>query len=176
MNLYDKYKNLNIDTTPIGLSRNNAAVTYFCTPVNAEIIGWDNCIHFCFLPHMGEMVFAVNPESCCPYYVYPVARNFQDFLGLILATKGSTAIEQIILWDEDQYSAFINSSYEVANSNRRDVKEVLHKLHVQLGVQPIKFPFSYVKHLQKDFDYDLIIFSDDYYKAIGEEPTHKELG
>ena len=47
----------------IGLERGELNPQYFCTPSGAQIIGWENSIHYCFLPDYGEMVFAVNPES-----------------------------------------------------------------------------------------------------------------
>ena len=83
--LYEKYKNLKIDGSWIGLEA-GTQTPYFCTPIGAEIIGWDNGIHYCFIKSFGDMVFCVNPETCCDYNVYPIARNFCDFLGLILAT------------------------------------------------------------------------------------------
>ena len=81
---YEKYKALNLDGGPIGLAEEDGE-PWFCTPVGAEIIGWDNGIHYCFLPEFGEMVFCVNAETCCDQLVYPIAETFRDFLRLILA-------------------------------------------------------------------------------------------
>ena len=39
--LYEKYKNLKIDGGWIGLEA-GVQTPYFCTPIGAEIIGWDN--------------------------------------------------------------------------------------------------------------------------------------
>ena len=80
----------------------------FCTPIGAEIIGWDNGIHYCFIEGFGDMVFCVNPETCCDYFVYPIARNFCDFLGLILATGGTNTLQQIIWWDKKMFDDFVN--------------------------------------------------------------------
>ncbi len=52
--LYEKYKNLKIDGNWIGLEP-GAETPYFCTPVGAEIIGWDNGIHYCFVKGFGSM-------------------------------------------------------------------------------------------------------------------------
>jgi hypothetical protein len=84
--LYEKYKNLKIDGSWIGLEA-GTQTPCFCTPIGAEIIGWDNGIHYCFIKGFGDMVFCVNPETCCDYNVYPIARNFCDFLGLILVIQ-----------------------------------------------------------------------------------------
>lgn len=63
MTIYEKFSQLDIAGRLIGLEKGNYG-GYFCTPVNATIIGWENCIHYCFFEGYGEMVFAVNPESC----------------------------------------------------------------------------------------------------------------
>ena len=39
MTLYQKFRNLNIDHSAIGLDQSDTDVTYYCTPRNAEIIG-----------------------------------------------------------------------------------------------------------------------------------------
>lgn len=47
-NIFDKFKKLNLDTSPIGLSI-ELREPFFCTPIGAQIIGWDNGIHYCFI-------------------------------------------------------------------------------------------------------------------------------
>lgn len=81
---------------------------HFCTPIGAEIIGWDNGIHYCFIKGFGDMVFCVNPETCCAYHVYPIACNFRDFLGLILATGNTNTLQQIICWNKKMFDDFVN--------------------------------------------------------------------
>lgn len=76
--LFEKFKKLNIDLTLIGLAEEEDH-HYFCTPLDSKIIGWDNGIHYCFIKQYGEIVFAVNPDTCCDYYVYPIAKNFSFF-------------------------------------------------------------------------------------------------
>ena len=109
--LYEKYKNLKIDSSWIGLDT-GAQTPYFCTPIGAEIIGWDNGIHYCFIKGFGDMVFCVNPETCCDYNVYPIARNFCDFLGLILSTGNTNTLQQIIWWDKKRFEDFVNCPEE----------------------------------------------------------------
>ena len=87
-NEYEKFQKLKVDTSCIGLAREENS-KYFCTPIGATIIGWDNGIHYIFIKGFDEMVFAVNPDTVCDYYVYPLANNFSDFLSLVLATKGT---------------------------------------------------------------------------------------
>ena len=51
--LYEKYKNLKIDGSWIGLEL-GGGMPCFCIPIGAEIIGWDNGIHYYY------NVFMVN--------------------------------------------------------------------------------------------------------------------
>ena len=53
--LYEKYKNLKIDGSWIGLEPGEET-PYFCTPIGAEIIGWDNGIHYCFIEDFGDII------------------------------------------------------------------------------------------------------------------------
>lgn len=52
---YEQYRELMLDGSWIGLEAPNPndAGPYFCTPVGAQIIGWDNGIHYCFLDGFG---------------------------------------------------------------------------------------------------------------------------
>lgn len=96
MTMYEKYCQLEIDGRWIGLEKSDMCMEYFCTLINAMVIGWENSIHYCFIKGYRDMVFAVNPETCVDKYVYPLAGNFKEFLRLILACGSTTAVEQII--------------------------------------------------------------------------------
>ena len=166
-NEYKKFQGLKIDTSCIGLSHEENS-NYFCTPVGATIIGWDNGIHYVFINGFGEMVFAVNPETCCDYYVYPLANNFYDFLSLILAAKTTNVLQQIIQWNKQQYLDFITSQEEVEYASRKEVIEVLNAIH-SIGVLPMESPFEYVKKIQSGFPYSKIVYSDAFYEITGKE-------
>ena len=107
MTIYEKYCQLNIDGRWIGLEKSDLFVDYFCTPLNATVIGWENNIHYCFIKGYRDMVFAVNPEPSVDSYVYPLAMNFKEFLQLILACGSTTAVEQIIGWSKEQFEVFL---------------------------------------------------------------------
>ena len=68
--LYQQYRALELDGSWIGLEVGNAD-PWFCTPIGAEIIGWDGAIHYCFVPGFAETVFCVNPENYGGHLVYP---------------------------------------------------------------------------------------------------------
>ena len=166
--LYEKYKNLKIDGSWIGLEA-GAQTPYFCTPIGAEIIGWDNGIHYCFIKGFGDMVFCVDPEPCCDYNVYPIARNFCDFLGLILATGNTNTLQQIIWWDKKRFEDFVNSTEEQEYRVRPEVQGVLSTIRKGIDITPIDTPFEYVKDLQSNFPYEQIPFTNEYYDTLGIE-------
>lgn len=166
--LYEKYKNLKIDGSWIGLEF-GAQTPYFCTPIGAEIIGWDNGIHYCFIKGFGDMVFCVNPETCCDYNVYPIARNFYDFLGLILATGSTNTLQQIIWWDKTRFDNFVNSPEAQEYRVRPEVKSVLNTIRKEMDIALIDTPFEYVKDLQSNFPYEQISFTNEYYDTLGIE-------
>ena len=62
--IYEKYMASPIDKELLCLEHGEITEPYFCYPVNAEPIGFEGCILYCFLPEYGEMVFACDPESC----------------------------------------------------------------------------------------------------------------
>ena len=166
--LYEKYKNLKIDGSWIGLEA-GAQTPYFCTPIGAEIIGWNNGIHYCFIKGFGDMVFCVNPETCCDYNVYPIARNFCDFLGLILATGNTNTLQQIIWWDKKRFEDFVNSPEEQEYRVRPEVQGVLSTIRKGIDITPIDTPFEYIKDLQSNFPYEQIPFTNEYYDTLGIE-------
>lgn len=167
MTTYEKYCQLNIDGRWINLEETDNSITYFCTPIGAKIIGWENGgIHYCFIKGFGEMVFAVNPDSGVESYVYPLAKNFEDFLRLILACGSTTAVEQIILWNKEKFEHFLHSKN---NPIAPEQREVLDKIQAELNLTPMENPFEYVKEVQAQFDDRKIRFTDEYYNVLGVE-------
>ena len=58
-----RFRSLAINFSAIGLEQSEN-VAYFCTPVDAEYVGWLGCdgIHFILLPG-DERVFCVDPAG-----------------------------------------------------------------------------------------------------------------
>lgn len=172
MTMYEKYCQLNIEGRWIGLEKSDMCVDYFCTPVDAAVIGWENSIHYCFIRGYRDMVFAVNPESCVDKYVYPLAMNFSDFLRLILACGSTTAVEQIVGWSKEQFEDFLHSE---DNAILPEQKEVLDRIQKELKLTPMENPYEYVKAVQEQHDDSKIKFSNDYYDTLGlERPDGSE--
>ena len=172
MTMYEKYCQLKIDGRWIGLEKSDLCVDYFCTPRNATVIGWENSIHYCFIKGYKDMVFAVNPESCMERYVYPLARNFKDFLRLILSCGSTTAVEQIIGWTKEQFESFVVSE---DNARYPEQEKVLEDIKSVLRLEPMENPYEYVKSVQELFDNSKIKFSNEYYDTLGlERPDGSE--
>lgn len=106
---YEKLLRSGIDLSPVGVERRVENTPYFCTPKGAAIFGWAGVdgIHFCFIRGFGGMVFAVSPMNAAPEYVHPLAKDFADFLRLLLACGDAAAPEQTWIWDEAQFAAFL---------------------------------------------------------------------
>lgn len=172
MTMYEKFCQLGADGRWIGLEKGDLCVEYFCTPIDATIIGWENCIHYCFIKGYRDMVFAVNPETCVDQYVYPLAMNFKDFLCLILACGSTTAVEQIIGWSKAQFEAFLISD---DNAMLSEQKILLEELKAALKLEPMENPYEYVKAVQEKYDDSKIKFKNDYYDTLGlEHPDRTE--
>jgi len=97
---YERYLKLNNDGSRVGLERGESERNYFCTPKGAEVIGWGSVdgIHYCFVRGFGEMVFSVSPMNTPGNYVHPVARDFRDFLRLLLACGDTAALERVYVY------------------------------------------------------------------------------
>ena len=168
MTIYEKYCQLNIDGRWIGLEKSDLSVDYFCTPIKATVIGWENSIHYCFIKGYRDIVFAVNPEPSVDRYVYPLAMNFKEFLQLILTCGSTTAVEQIIGWSKEQFESFLNSEDNAKHPEQEKVLEIIRK---ELKLKPKENPYEYVKVVQELFDDSKIKFSNEYYDTLGLERT-----
>jgi len=168
---YEKYLKLHIDGFRIGLEQSENENRYFCTPEGANIIGWAGVdgIHFCFVNGFGEMVFAVSPMNTPGSYVQPLARDFEDFLRLLLASSHTAALEQAWCWEQEQFDEFLQE-----NISAEEQSATLNTIRESLSLTPIEQPFSYIRALQDGFDYRLIPYTEDYYDMVPVEPPIPE--
>lgn len=164
--LFEKYKSLCIDRSLISLEDGALSVSYFCYPAHANAIGFEGCTLYCTIDEYGEMIFAANPESCADKYVYPLAKNFSDFMRLILACGSANPIEQIIWMNKVQYEHHLQEALAIQTEAQ---KSVLLTLCNELNLSPMENSFEYVKAVQRDFDDSGINFSDEYYAVLGIE-------
>lgn len=150
---------LNINLGAVGLEQSDTDVTYFCTPRNADIIGWAGVdgIHYCTIPDFGDMIFAVSPMNFGDY-VHPIARNLEDLLRLLLSCTDMAVLEQCYAWDEEQFKAFMLDC-----PTTQEQQPVLDAIRDRLCLESMHDAFSYVKALQAEFDLSQIPYTEEYY-------------
>ena len=163
---YQTFLEKHIDLTPLGVGQASEHTPYFCTPKGASIIGWAGVdgIHFCFVRGFGEMVFAVSPMNAPGSSVHPLARNFEDFLRLLLACSHSAALEQAWSWDQDEFDEFLRESIPMDEQ-----AATLHIICETLSLTPMEHPFDSIRALQDGFDYRLIPYTQAYYNMVPAE-------
>ncbi len=167
---YENFIKLDIDFGEINFEPSDYNRPYFCTPVGSEILGWESGIHYCFINGFGETVFAVNPESCVDYNVYPVAKNFYEFLTFVVSAGSRNPVEQIINFSAfEDFEAFVNG--EKQWFDRPEHIQVTKKIKSSFNLQPVELKDVYnrVKNLQAEFDYGKINFTDEYYELTGRQ-------
>ena len=157
---YQKFLRRNLDLSPLSVMRREDSAPYFCTPKGASIFGWAGVdgIHFCFVRGFGETVFAVSPANGSADCVHVIARDFADFLRLLLATGDSAALEQAWQWDEAQFSAFL-----AENPPTAEQRAVLEQIAEAFSLAPMEQPWQYLHTLQAEFDYSRLSFTEDFY-------------
>ena len=163
MTVYQKFKELNIDHSAIGLDLNISNMEYFCTPKGAKVIaeaGVDG-IHYCFIEGFDFMVFAISPSALPGENVHPIANNFEDLLKLLLSCGSMDAIEQTYMWDEELFNEYV-----MDNQPLEKQRSILDLLEQELLISPMEQPFAYLKELQKSFDYSKLEFSEEYYQLL----------
>lgn len=165
----DEFLKSEINTEVFGLYRAGAYdEPYYCTPKDARIlftVGVDG-IHFCTVPDFNEMIFAVSPMNFGDC-VHPIARNFDDFLALLLYCKDISPLEQCFCFDKEQFEAFVSDikPQEEHENVKREIEE-------KFGICANDNAFEYVKKLQCEFDLSKIRYSDEYYETVTDDYKH----
>ena len=146
-------------------------VRYFCTPENAEIIGWGSCgTHFVLLPG-DERVFCVDPAMGeVGSYVLPVAEDFHTFLAYLLFCRDANPLSQIWWMEEKQFRDMLaeNVSWEGCEEFFARKDQTLATLSRTFGLTS-QDPWEMVKALQGRFDPSVLTFSPEYYNVLGLE-------
>lgn len=157
---FQKLLRSGIDLSPVGVERREDNIRYFCTPKGASTFGWAGVdgIHFCFIRGFGGMIFAVSPMNSAPNHIHLLAKNFEDFLRLLLSCGDVAALEQAWMWDEVQFNAFLQE-----NPPTPEQQECLSELVKRLHLRPMEHPWAYLKELQTSFDLSQIKYTEDYY-------------
>lgn len=97
-----------------------------------------------------------------PDLVKPVAKDFTDFLRLLLACGDTAAIEQAWMWSAEQFAAFVADDPPTAEG-----RAALDALAEKLQLTPMDEPFAYIRELQNGFDPDTLPYTEEYYDTVG---------
>ncbi len=151
-------------------------VRYFCTPENAEIIGWGSCgTHFVLLPG-DEAVYCVEPEMAEEgTFVLPVGADFREFLSHLLYCKCTSPLAQIFMLDATRFRKLLDANTwpgceEDFKSRDASLDLLAETFHIRS-----RDPFQRVKELQTGFDPSVLNFSDAYYDTLGLEKPKRGM-
>lgn len=172
MTFYERFRQIDLDVSRLGLQTGDTDRRYFCTPRGAEIIGWAGVdgIHYCFIAGFGEMVFSVNPMNLPGEYVYPLAKTFEDFLRLLLACGSLDVLEQAYRLDREGFDCEVWEAGFLEDEEVR-AREILQN---DLSLTPMPEPYNYIRDLQASFDYSAIPYTDAYTVWGPEEESPQE--
>lgn len=156
---WKEFQKLDIDLAPLGMEAHHQNNLYFCTPKDAEILGWAGVdgIHYCTVPTFGEMIFSVNPMDTGDY-VHPIAKNLEDLLRLLLSCGDMSVLEQCYAWNKEQYLGFLQDCHVT-----KEQRSVLNEIQSKLKLTPMEDAFAYVKGVQENFDLSKIPYTEEYY-------------
>ena len=154
-------------------------VRYFCTPENAEIIGWGSCgTHFVLLPG-DEAVYCVEPELAEEgTFVLPVGADFREFVSHLLYCKCTSPLAQIFMLDATRFRKLLeDNDANTWPGCEEDFKSRDASLDLLAATFHIRSrdPFQRVKELQTGFDPSVLNFSDAYYDTLGLEKPKRGM-
>lgn len=161
-----------IDLLALGIESRPDADPYFCTPEGARIFGWAGVdgVHYCFVQGFGEMVFAVIPIAGPGGYVRPLARDFTDFLRLLLSCGDAAILDQAGLWSQAQFDTALREAPPTPEQ-----QAVLKAIASRFSLTPMERPLSYIQELQRGFDYSRLRFPQEYYACLPQAPRTPQL-
>ena len=154
-------------------------VRYFCTPENAEIIGWGSCgTHFVLLPG-DEAVYCVEPELAEEgTFVLPVGADFREFLSHLLYCKCTSPLAQIFMLDATRFRKLLEdndaNTWPGCEDDFKSRDASLDLLAETFHIRS-RDPFQRVKELQTGFDPSVLNFSDAYYDTLGLEKPKRGM-
>lgn len=168
-NIWEEYHTKKINFFSIGLRYEDErhAVAYFCTPKDAKIFASTGCdgIHFCTVPKFGEMIFVVVPDGMTEQYVFPVAKDMEEFFSLVAALHGATLFDCIPNLPKARFEEVL--AEQIAGESD-ECREELSKFISAYHPKPYKdSPYDAVRSLYWDFDFSRIEYTEEYYDVLG---------
>jgi hypothetical protein len=176
MNIIDQFFELKIDLSSIGLLRAQDREGYFCTPVEALILAWSGVdgIHYCIIPKDEESielspVYVIDPSDSSSF-VRIVARNFRDFLSIVITTKDASVLCCSYQSEEDLNNHIGTINNDIANDNtyKHEVEETISYLKKTFNITEIQDIYNYMEEtLSNPKFHAKYTFSEEYYTIMG---------
>ena len=143
INYYEKFRNSSLDTSAVGLTVGSEFSYFDATPHGAKVIAWAEVygIHFC-LKEDGDTIYVVEPDAS-KKAVHKVARNFPEFLGLIVACNHASVLWQVHEMTRKEFEAYIQE-----NKPSMKQRSVLRAIGNIYHPPVVADPYSYLKNLK----------------------------
>jgi hypothetical protein len=144
VNLFEKFKNSCLDTSAVGLTVGSEYSYYGATPEGARVIAWAEIhgIHFCHKPD-SDGIYVVNPDASKNEAVRLVAKDFPEFLGLVVACNHASILWQAQAMTRAQFNAYLD-----AHKPSMKQRSVLRAIQNIYHPPTVADPYSYIKNLK----------------------------
>lgn len=143
MGFYRDFHKKNINLEPLGVNRSSARTRSFCASRDISVIGvaGDSGVQYCFARNFDEAVFQIDPKAGRGEYAHVIARDFKDFLRLLLACGNSSAL---------------NEAWRVERGEFEKLRSLPDSGTLEafagLNVTPMEDPFGYINMLQDEIN------------------------
>ena len=142
---YQKFRNSSLDTSAVGLTPGSEFSYYGATPDNARVIAWAEIfgIHFC-CKEGSDTIYVVAPDAPKKKAVYPIAANFPEFMGLVVACNHASVLWQAQDLSRKEFDALVQK-----NKPSMKQRSVLRAIGNIYHPPVIADPYGYMKNLRK---------------------------
>ena len=141
---YQKFRNSSLDTSAVGLTPGSEFSYYGATPDNARVIAWAEIfgIHFC-CKEGSDTIYVVEPDAPKKKAVYPIAANFPEFMGLVVACNHASVLWQAQDLSRKEFDALVQK-----NKPSMKQRSVLRAISNIYHPPVIADPYGYMKNLR----------------------------
>ena len=142
---FQKFRNSSLDTSAVGLTPGSEFSYYGATPDNARVIAWAEIfgIHFCSKEGC-DTIYVVEPDAPKKKAVYPIAANFPEFMGLVIACNHASVLWQAQDLSRKEFDALVHK-----NKPSMKQRSVLRAIGNIYHPPVIADPYGYMKNLRK---------------------------
>lgn len=161
MQLYRKFRNSSLDTSPLGIFTGPDESNSVYTPAGARILAWATGaqVHFCQIEGFGDLVFAVDPAAPPGDCVQPIANNLLDFIGLIIGCRDASLVYHAYRWSRSLFTERV-SAVKPTMKMRSVMRALENTYHPNIPSDP----YGYMIGIQQSFDYSSLPLHPDYYE------------